>query len=268
MPTEVTVVIPVFNSPQYFMEALKSAQNQTVETAVIVVDDGSTDPAVEPLMQKAEQMGATVIRQENQGVSVARNNAIKHASTEYVITLDSDDALLPKAAEKGVRALKNNPAAAIACWDQYYRKGEDSSTDTLKPCKYSGPESMFKGTKIPSNSMIRRSTFLQAGGYPEGVRIAEDWIMQMRMISASQDVEVISEPLSIYRLSPTQTINTVKTKEVVFAQNFVLKENYKLFPTEMIVDELISTRSLLAEYRTNYHKVESLKTLIKRLLRR
>lgn len=60
-----------------------------MEREILLIDDGSTVPA-------PEFEGVTVIRQENQGLSVARNKGIDLAQGDYIQFLDADDYLLPE----------------------------------------------------------------------------------------------------------------------------------------------------------------------------
>lgn len=93
-----SVVIPAFNVEHYIGVALKSilAQPRYEEIEVIVVDDGSTDGTLEQILKVKEGAGGhniTVIHQENQGVSAARNAGIARAKSRYIGFLDSDDEL-------------------------------------------------------------------------------------------------------------------------------------------------------------------------------
>ncbi|RKF43557.1 glycosyltransferase family 2 protein [Paraburkholderia fungorum] len=94
--TILSVVIPAFNVEHYIGVALKSAlaQPRSEEIELIVVDDGSTDGTLKQILQVKEGAGGhniTVIHQENQGVSAARNAGIACAKSRYIGFLDSDD---------------------------------------------------------------------------------------------------------------------------------------------------------------------------------
>jgi glycosyltransferase involved in cell wall biosynthesis len=90
----VSVVIPVFNGGRYLREALDSVLCQTLPPLeVLVVDDGSTDESA--AIAEAYGPPVRVIRQANQGESVARNRGIDEAQGEWVGFLDADDIWLP-----------------------------------------------------------------------------------------------------------------------------------------------------------------------------
>lgn len=89
----VSVIVPVFNKEKYLEECLDSLINQTLEKIeVICVDDGSTDNSLKILEEYEEKDSRIkVFTQENNGPGNARNNALKHASGDYIAFVDADD---------------------------------------------------------------------------------------------------------------------------------------------------------------------------------
>lgn len=89
----VSVVIPVFNGEQYINICLDSLIKQTYKNIeLIIVNDGSTDGTNNIIKDyKRKYNFIKIIDQPNQGVSVARNNGIMHATGEYITFVDSDD---------------------------------------------------------------------------------------------------------------------------------------------------------------------------------
>lgn len=89
----VSIIIPVYNSASFVVEAVCSALDQTYQNIeVIVVDDGSTDNSLS-LVETIHDERLRVCSQINQGACVARNRGIAEARGEYVKFLDSDDVL-------------------------------------------------------------------------------------------------------------------------------------------------------------------------------
>lgn len=86
----VSVVIPTYNRARQCLVAVESVLRQTYpHIEVFVVDDGSTDDTEAVLADVDPRV--TYIKQENGGVTVARNTGLKAANGEYVAFLDSDD---------------------------------------------------------------------------------------------------------------------------------------------------------------------------------
>src|SRR4051794_22594120 len=94
---DITVVIPCFNHGRFLLESVERALGQDGgPPRVIVVDDGSTD---EQTVQALEEVpaGVEVIRQENAGVSAARNAGFENSDSELLLMVDADDRLPPDA---------------------------------------------------------------------------------------------------------------------------------------------------------------------------
>ena len=89
----ISVIIPVYNCEKYIKKCIESILNQTYkDLEVIVIDDGSKDSSLNicnKLMK--EDYRLTVIHQENQGVSSARNKGLENAQGEYIVFVDGDD---------------------------------------------------------------------------------------------------------------------------------------------------------------------------------
>lgn len=95
----VSVVVPVYNTESYLEECLHSLEKQTLkDMEVILVNDGSTDNSARLLREYAGKDNRFVyVEQLNQGLSVARNTGMEHASGDYLAFLDSDDWLAENA---------------------------------------------------------------------------------------------------------------------------------------------------------------------------
>lgn len=91
---EISVTVPVYNVEKYLKRCLDSIINQTfrLEYDIICVDDGSTDNSGRILDEYAAKYPKIkVIHQKQQGLSGARNTAVKHACGKYIMFVDSDD---------------------------------------------------------------------------------------------------------------------------------------------------------------------------------
>lgn len=92
-----SVIIPVYNVENYLEETILSVINQTIgfedNIQILLVNDGSTDNSEEICLKYQEKYPNNIkyIYQENQGVSSARNEGIRHIEGKYVDFLDSDD---------------------------------------------------------------------------------------------------------------------------------------------------------------------------------
>ena len=93
-----SIIVPVYNVEEYIRPCMESIFQQGLDEdsfEVIVVNDGTKDHSMEVILDIIEQhKNITVLNQENQGLSVARNNGIAKAKGEYILMPDPDDLLI------------------------------------------------------------------------------------------------------------------------------------------------------------------------------
>lgn len=93
---KLSIVVPVYNVERYVRKCILSIINQDddlfKDIEVIIVNDGTKDKSVEQIQDLVDQYeNITLLNQENQGLSVARNNGMAKAKGDYVWFVDSDD---------------------------------------------------------------------------------------------------------------------------------------------------------------------------------
>lgn len=103
----VSVIIPAYNASAFLEETLNSIFTQSFSNwEVIVVDDGSTDATI-AICEEFNTKNVRVIRQQNAGVAVARNNGLLNSKGEYVVFFDADDLMSPGFLSERVSVLDN-----------------------------------------------------------------------------------------------------------------------------------------------------------------
>lgn len=111
---KVSVIIPVYKVEKYIAAAVQSVLKQSYSNfELLIVDDGSPDSSVE-ICQQFTDPRVVIIRQENRGVSAARNTGIRHARGEYIAFLDADDLWTPEKLEKHVKHLESLPHIGVS----------------------------------------------------------------------------------------------------------------------------------------------------------
>ena len=103
-----SIIIPVYNVEKYLSYCLDSVRAQTyADLEVICVDDGSTDRSSRIVeLHAAADPRIRMVSKSNGGVSSAKNAGIREATGDYVLCVDADDALVPEACERLVRAFQ------------------------------------------------------------------------------------------------------------------------------------------------------------------
>ncbi|MBR6641935.1 MAG: glycosyltransferase family 2 protein, partial [Clostridia bacterium] len=90
MEKKISVIIPTYNTEQYIKGCVESVLNQTYQNfEIIVVNDGSTDNTLK-ILDEIKSDKLEVITIKNSGQGYARNMALKKATGDYIMFLDSD----------------------------------------------------------------------------------------------------------------------------------------------------------------------------------
>ncbi|HKE06342.1 MAG TPA: glycosyltransferase [Candidatus Acidoferrum sp.] len=115
-PPGVTVLIPAHNEESVIVQTVQSVLLSDLEDIhVIVVDDGSKDRTLELLQSNfGRNVHVQIIHQSNRGKAAALNNAMSHALTEIVVTIDADTEIEPNAIRKLLRHFSNPKVGAVA----------------------------------------------------------------------------------------------------------------------------------------------------------
>jgi glycosyltransferase involved in cell wall biosynthesis len=178
--------------------AIESVLRQTyAQFELIVVDDGSTDGT--PDLLKAHDHGIRVIRQQNMGVSGARNAGILAAEGELIALLDSDDSWLPEKLERQVDFFRASPQALVCQTEEIWIRNGKRVNPKIRHQKFSGM--IFEKTLplclvSPSAVMMRASLFEEVGLFDECLPACEDYDMWLR-ITWKYPVHLISIPLIV-----------------------------------------------------------------------
>lgn len=196
---DISVVIPTFNRRVLVERAIRSVLAQTLSIdEIIVVDDGSTDGTLDHL---TALFGDRIryIRQDNRGVSSARNLGLRNARGRYLTLLDSDDEWMPEKTRAQWEWLEARPDFGMVLCD-VVRRFPDGSTElfrrrTMLPRDGDILESVvLEPWLVPASVMVRRDVVDQIGGFDESLRTAEDLDYHLR-IAAHTRIGLIEAPL-------------------------------------------------------------------------
>ena len=191
----VSVVIPTYNREDRLPSAIRSVLEQTAPPAeIIVVDDGSTDDT--PALVRTFP-GVRYLRQENQGVSAARNHGIGAAKHEWIALLDSDDEWLPRKLERQWSALERDPRLRFCHTDEIWIRKGRRVNPMKKHAKYGGHifhHCLPLCVISPSSALIHRDLFERFGMFDPELPVCEDYDLWLR-ICAREPVLYVDEPL-------------------------------------------------------------------------
>lgn len=212
----VSVVIPTYNRAHLIEEALDSVFAQTFKDyEVILVDDGSTD-GTEALVKRRYDGKVKMIRQENQGISGARNTGIANASGKYVAFLDSDDKWLPEKLAQQTAYMEAHPEIGLLSTKLARYDLGDKQEVEICPSEFpkSFSELLNGRNHVPTTTtMIRRECFAKAGVFDRTLPVAEDWDLWLR-ISEHYGMACLDDVLAEHRDHAQKTTqNLAKTYE-------------------------------------------------------
>lgn len=172
-PATATIVIPTYNYAHKVGRAIASACAQTYPHLrdIVVVDDGTeddgeTEAVVRGFMESDRRV--RYVRQENQGVAVARNRGIGETSSKYVTCLDADDEIDPTFLEMCIPALENDRSLGIAYTRLRLRlDGRDGRIyeKTKWPGEFEYDQQLVGRNQVPTCCVFRREMWEQLGGF-------------------------------------------------------------------------------------------------------
>jgi GT2 family glycosyltransferase len=196
MTPVLSVVVPVRNDPEHLRACLSGLRASTLrEHEVIVVDDASTDATPE----RAREAGAAVLRMEHRsGPAAARNRGARSARGSHLVFVDADVCVHADTLSRVAEAFAEDPTID-ALFGSYDR--EPGAPNFLSQYKNLFHHFVHQQARSEASTFwsgcgaIRRSVFLEAGGFDEGYRrpSIEDIELGRRLRRAGRRIVVRKE---------------------------------------------------------------------------
>src|SRR5262245_7374679 len=182
----VSIVIPTYNRGYVVAKAVASALAQSYPNLeVVVVDDGSKDDTRDRLLPYLDRI--RYVRQENQGVSAARNRGIREARGGLIAFLDSDDVWHPRKLEVQARYLADHPGVGLVAVEAFsdFQVSWPALELAAAPAArtVSAAELVVKAYFAPSGVLVRKECLDAAGAFDPALRSAEDRDLWVRVAS-------------------------------------------------------------------------------------
>ena len=245
----ISVIVPVFNTEACLPQCLSSlAENAHEDDEILLVDDGSTDGSSNLLDSFAESRGnVRVIRQENRGLSAARNSGLDAASGEWILFVDSDDYVLPGFFDAPYeRALRDGTDLALFGTREFtdrtgyvvsrpgaLQEGNYSAEDVLRAL------ARFEISPNAVNKLFRR-TLWDGIRFPEG-ECLEDCAVMHEVIGRARRVSVMRDLFYACRLRAGSISKEAESDLSIYRWRYLqygkryryLLERYPLIASEM-----------------------------------
>ena len=207
---KVTIVVPVYNVERYLALCLQSLCAQNYKNLeVILVNDGSTDNSLAIAREFQSKLDLHILEQENAGLSAARNAGVRAIEkTDYLMFLDSDDALAPQALHsmvnqviktgsdfvvgdttrmKGVTRLKRRDTRAV------FAKGTISATTLLEQPQVI--QDVTAWNRLFDFNFYQRNQF----SFPEGL-FFEDMALMTKAYVRAAKFDILAQTVYLWRV--------------------------------------------------------------------
>lgn len=205
-----SVIIPVYNADRYISECLESIiKVSSHDIEVVVIDDGSTDNSKQIIEEYAvRDTRIRYIRQNNGGVSAARNNGLENASGEYILFLDADDYLETEVFYELVSSIGVDTPDFTAyskkilypdgrVKDVYYDFGDNTCSDSKYIFELMYASSSFNECwgKIFKKDIIDKYHLR----FPRNIKIGEDLLFVYEYFEKCNSFKLVNKCLLVYR---------------------------------------------------------------------
>lgn len=201
---KLSIIIPAYKVDGYIEKCIRSLSNQDLpkeEYEIIVTNDGSPDRCREIVEELQNEFpNIILINQENQGVSMARNNAIAKAQGEYILPIDPDDYVVPNVLKSVYVNAKSRNLDVLylayeifdregkSVWETDYRSKDEIIFDGVDG--YLAPRSLEMKDPDRSWAVLYRLEMLNENriNYPKNVPFLEDGLFLGKVFTVAERV--------------------------------------------------------------------------------
>ncbi|MDR2007401.1 MAG: glycosyltransferase [Alphaproteobacteria bacterium] len=228
---KISIIIPVYNVEIYLEKCLNSVINQTLtDIEIICINDGSTDNSLD-ILKKYEKLDRRIIliNQENQGVSVARNNGLKIATAPYIMFIDPDDWLEIDAATVMYNAITTNECDLVQAKthvhyeELYHLKDNDESYFNSKPAGiyiFSSKDILQYPVPVWAKLWKKEIIDKHSINFPDGL-YHQDHPFFWKYFIVSQKILVIENKTYNYLRRANSTISKAHKKNITIALDYI-----------------------------------------------
>lgn len=218
----ISIIVPVYKVEDYLAICIESILNQTFDGQheIILVDDGSPDHCPNICDKYCEQyQRVSVVHQDNQGLSCARNTGMRTAKGEYLLFVDSDDILLPGAISMIESIISSNPTTE-AFFFSYQEIKNNCLFDEIKGGVVGIQNGNYSVTSVsaqkfvsdcselwPAWRIIPKKKFVERSGleFASGL-IHEDVDWTARVLLSARIIGIYNIPIIGYRVTRVGSI--------------------------------------------------------------
>lgn len=224
----ISVIIPVYNGVKWIERCILSVMAQEIKNIeIICIDDGSTDGSYEKLQNlKKKYNNLVVIRQKNQGVSVARNTGIKNAIGKWIAFLDIDDIWLPNVlTNKKIQEWEENKVDLIAfknCNSNEKITRFQMKAERQKQIISGGNSSIWCVSDCMGAMLYSKNIIDQYGiHFYEELKYGEDTIFRLTNLYLSNKIYITNDTLYVYVKNRESAMHKLKINAVPYYESII-----------------------------------------------
>ena len=234
----VTLYITNYNYESFIKQSIESVLNQTLQNLeLLIIDDGSIDNSKEIIENYRSNPKVHIIYQQNKGLNITNNIAMRMAKGKYIMRLDADDFLAPDALEKMSAVLEKDDTLGLVFPDYFYVDKDGNITGEEKRHDFDKEVSLYDQPAHGACTMIRLSFLKELGGYNESFTCQDGYDLWIKFITHYK-ITNINQSLFYYRKhSNNLTTNEEKIlstrkkiKEVFVSEKFKIPSTIAIIP--------------------------------------
>lgn len=215
---KLSIIIPVYDVENYLEACIKSVLNQDIkgtEYEIIIVNDGSPDNS-ENIIKKFHIDGSNIIyiKQDNKGVSVARNRGLDVAEGEYILFVDPDDTIEANALNEIYEHAKKLELDLLYLKLDGYNEAGDHILE-YDACGH--VEVVLGGLKHPRRTFpatMYSRKIINGIRFVPGIVRAQDTVFNAMVHSLASRVSYLDKPFYKYLHRPSSSKQYVNSKRV------------------------------------------------------
>ena len=266
----VTVYITNYNYGKYLKQSIESVLNQSFQDfELIIIDDGSTDDSKAIIESYENNSKIKIVYQNNKGLTISNNVALKLSQADFILRLDSDD-YFHKDALRNLLTGFHSDEIGMVFGDWYEVDQLGDIIERKQRHNFKKDVTLYDQPAHGACTMFRKNCLIKLNGYDETIERQDGYELWLRFIKDFK-VNNINIPIFYYRqhnLSLTKNEKKLLNTRAEILQSHALKyskNRKKFFAIVPIRGSEIDSRSkpflkLCKKYLIDYTLEELLKT--------
>jgi glycosyltransferase involved in cell wall biosynthesis len=196
---KVTVYITNYNYGLYIRKAIDSVLSQTLtDWELIIIDDGSSDNSREIIEEYVDAPNIQIVYQQNKGLNITNNVALRLSSGKYIMRLDADDYIHPEALETLSSRLEKDNDLGLVFPDYYLVDKDGNVLSEERRHNFDNEVRLFDQAAHGACTMIRTDFLREVGGYNESYNCQDGYELWVKF-TQKYKVSNVNQPLFYYR---------------------------------------------------------------------